>query len=198
MTTAAGRSGPVATTSPARSPRSPGHSVLVVPVPGVEEYVRRRTSFYDSTFLSRDPAFSHAHLTLLGPWLPEPSADDLAVVGQIARSADPFDYTLARVEAFRDGVIHLVADEPAPFEELTRALVDAFPQCPPYAGTFPDPVPHVTLDRIGAGIDVESVRGDLAGSVPVSGRAERIDLQWWANNDCRVLDSWPLGKEVER
>lgn len=172
--------------------RSSGHTVLVVPIPEVEEYVRARTLFYDASFLSADPAFGHSHLTLLGPWLSAPSPQDLAVVAAIVGASPAFDYVLSQVTAFPDGLIHLEAEDPAPFAALTRALVEAFPQCPPYEGAFPDPIPHVTLDRVGDGITLGSVRADLHGVLPAHGRATRVDLQWWANDDCRVLASWDL------
>ena len=172
--------------------RSRGHTVLVVPIPELEAYVRARTLFYDASFLSADPAFVHSHLTLLGPWLPSPSPGDLATVAAIVAGAPAFDYVLSQVAAFPDGLIHLEAEDPAPFAGLTRALVAAFPQCPPYGGAFPDPVPHVTLDRVEGEITVESVRREIEASLPVHGRATRIDLQWWANHDCRLLHSWAL------
>ena len=28
----------------------------------------------------------------------------------------------------------------------------------------------------------------------VTVRVDRLDLQWWANHDCRVLASWKLGE----
>ena len=59
---------------------SGGHSVIVVPVPELEDYITSRTAHYDASFLSTDPAFVHAHITLLGPWLAEPSQAELCVM----------------------------------------------------------------------------------------------------------------------
>jgi len=168
------------------------HSVLVVPVPGVEDFVVGRTLRYDASFHSRDPRFVHAHLTLLGPWLSAPDERDLAIVGDLAAAAEPFDYRLDEVAVFPEGIIHLVPEPAEPFAALTKALVAAFPECPPYAGAFPDSVPHVTLDREAPGISAASVRAELP--LPVDGRATRIDLQWWDNDDCHVMASWPLGE----
>lgn len=170
-----------------------GHSVLVIPVPGVEGYVVERTIRYDRSFLSADPAFAHAHLTLLGPWLPEPAQADLDLVADIARRGEPFGYELREVAVFPDGTIHLVPEPLEPFAMLTKALVAAFPQCPPYAGRFPDSTPHVTLEREAPGISVASVRTELAGLLPIAQTASQIDLQWWGNDDCHVRASWPLG-----
>ena len=178
--------------------RSAGHSVLVVPVPELEDWVRSRTELYDASFLAADPAFVHAHITLLGPWLPAPTADDLATVGRILAVTAPFEARLGEVTAFPDGLIHLRPEPVEPFRALTRALVEAFPQCPPYAGRFPDPVSHLTLDQTAAGITVTSVAERLAQVLPVRTRVDRVDLQWWANHDCRVLHTWKLDERDDR
>jgi hypothetical protein len=47
-----------------------GHTVLLVPVPGLEAFVRARTEHYDRDYVSPDPHFVHAHVTALGPFLP--------------------------------------------------------------------------------------------------------------------------------
>ena len=170
-----------------------GHSVIAVPVPELEGYVRARTAHYDASFLSTDPGFLHAHITLLGPWLPAPTATDLAVVERLLRRVAPFETTLAQVSSFPDGLLHLRPEPDAPFCALTQALTAAFPQCPPYAGRFPDPVPHLTLDQSAPGISADSVAAALGGLLPARLRVDRVDLQWWANHGCRVLHTWKLG-----
>lgn len=172
---------------------SPGHSVLAVPVLELEEFVRGRTAYYDDSFLSADPAFAHAHLTLLGPWLTEPTERDLAAVGEVLTDAEPFETVLACVEEFPDGLIHLRPRPEEPLRALTAAFVERFPGCPPYAGRFEDPVPHLTLDRRSDGVDVARVAAALDGMLPVRLRVDRVDLQWWANHDCHVRHSWKLG-----
>ncbi|GAA1212747.1 2'-5' RNA ligase family protein [Prauserella alba] len=172
--------------------RSPGHSVLAVGVDPLEGYVRTRTAHYDPSFVSADPSFVHAHITLLAPWLPDPTQDDLDVVARIAAEAPAFDTVLARIETFPDGLIHLRADPDRPLRTLTRSLTAAFPQCPPYRGEFGDVVPHLTLDRVADGITPETVAADLGGVLPVRLRVDRIDLQWWENHNCHVRESWKL------
>lgn len=173
--------------------RSPGHTVLVVPVPELNDFVRARTEFYDASFLPADAGFVNAHITLLGPWIGAPTAADRAIVAAIARQVRPFDADLAEVAQFPDGTIHLVPSPAAPFTALTDLLVAAFPDHPPYGGAFDPPAPHLTLDRRTSTITVSSVRAALAPLLPTRTHVDRIDLQWWANDDCRLLASWPLG-----
>ncbi|WP_202977919.1 hypothetical protein [Nocardioides daphniae] len=64
--------------------RHPGHSVLQVPVPPLEEWVRERTAFYDTDYVSTDPAFTHAHVTALGPFVDALDAETETTVAAIA------------------------------------------------------------------------------------------------------------------
>lgn len=176
----------------ASQPAPKGHSVLVVPVPELEAYVLERTRHYDDSFVSADPAFVHAHITLLAPFLPEPSAADLERVAKIAEAASPWTYDLAGVEMSAGGNIHLSPEPAEPFAALTAELSAAFPQCPPYAGRF-EPVPHLTVDHVAGGADLDSTRTSLAPVLPARCRADRISLQWYANHGCRLIAEWSLG-----
>ena len=57
----------------------------------------------------------------------------------------------------------------APFAAATARLVAAFPQCPPYGGVFPQPVPHLTLDRRCDTVDPATVRAAVGGLRPGAG-----------------------------
>lgn len=172
-----------------------GHTVLAVPVPGFEAVVRERTAHYDESFVSGDPDFVHAHVTVLAPWLPAPTSDDLAIVAGIAAGVEPFEVTFASIEQMPSGLIHAVPVPDGPLRALTAALSQAFGMRP-YAGEFGDPDPHLTLDHAAGGASLEHVRAEVGPLLPVRMWADRIDLQWWANHDCRLLTSFPLGSGV--
>lgn len=167
--------------------------MLAVPVPELDDVVRERTTFYDASFVSRDPGFAHAHITLLAPWVTEPSAGDLLKVGRLACETGPFEVTLAEIGEFPDGVIHLRPAPDGPLRDLTARLTAAFPGYPPYGGRYGDVAPHLTLDRRSADVTPGTVRGTVAHLLPVTLTVDRIDLQWWANHDCRLLRSWRFG-----
>lgn len=171
-----------------------GHSVLQVPVPELEWFVRGRYDHYDPAYVSADPAFTHAHVTALGPFLPAAQLDDeaLALVGKIAALTEPFDFDLDRLATFPNGIIHLRPEPEAPFRALTARLVEAFPQCPPYDGHY-DVAPHLTLDLASAEVTEASTRTAL-GAGPWSCRADRLDLAWYEPHGCRLLASWRLGE----
>jgi 2'-5' RNA ligase superfamily protein len=168
------------------------HTVLVVPVPELEEFVRERTEHYDASFVSADPAFVHAHVTVLGPWVAEPTAADLERVAAVVATVPSFDYRLGDVAEFPDGLLHLRPLPDAGFRALTRGLVAAFPAHPPYGGALPDPVPHLTLDQRSDSVTPATVRAALGDAVPATCRADRVALHRYANHGCRVLAEWKL------
>ena len=99
-----------------------GHSVLLLPVPVLEGFIRARWEHYAPDLVSRDPAFTHAHVTVLAPYLDEPSAADLALVGEIVASTPAFEFGLDEMETFPDGIIHARPEPAAPFSRLTAQL----------------------------------------------------------------------------
>ena len=178
-----GQSGPV-----------PGHSVLQLPVPALEEWVRERTAHYDAGFVSTDPRFGHAHVTALGPFDPSPSAAALATVARLAGATAPMTVRLADLAQFPNGIIHLVPDPADPLRDLTARLVAAFPAHLPYAGEFGDDVrPHLTVDAASDEVSLTTTAALLADVVPVEVLLDRLQLAWWESGRCHVMEEWPLG-----
>ncbi|MCW2833719.1 MAG: hypothetical protein JWN68_1672 [Nocardioides sp.] len=160
----------------------------------LDDVIRDRTARYDSSFVSADPTFAHAHITLLGPWLDFPTHDDLLTVADVLASEAPFSFELDEVGEFGDGTLHLLPEPAGPFHRLITRLAASFPQTPPYAGRYADVVPHLTFEHRLTGASAAGIRSELGDRLPVRARAERVDLQWWANHDCHVQHSWRLGR----
>ena len=176
----------------------PGHTVLAVPAEPLQAYVRRRTEHYDRAYLAADPAFGQAHLTLLAPWVREPSPADLDRVAEVLARHRAFDVVLDGIGVFPDGIVHLRVHPEGPLRALTAALADAFPEHPPYEGRFGDDVvPHLTLDALGPGVTAESVARDVAGLVPAPCPVRTVQLQWWQAGDCHVMHEWALSAAEE-
>lgn len=173
--------------SPSRDGVWPGHAVLQVGVPELESWSVGRAQHYDPTFVSKDPAFRHAHITVLAPlreWDPE------AIAG-IAASVAPFDFTLSEVDVFANGIIYLRPEPDAPFRALTAAALAAHPGVTPNGG--PNPTPHLTLDAVGEQVSVASTRSAVAAFLPVRCRAESLELVWYEAGNCHTIASWRLG-----
>lgn len=171
------------------------HSALQIPVPGLEPFVRDRTAHYDTDYLSTDPAYVHAHITVLAPFLPAVDKMAAASVAQIAARMTPFAFRLERVDTFPDGIVHLLPEPHDGFRALTAALWAASPQCPPYGGQFPDSTPHLTLDLVHADVTQASTERLLERYPrPDTHRAEQVHLAWYEPGACRVLQTWSLGR----
>lgn len=169
---------------------------MLVPVVALEPFVRARWAHYEPAWVSTDPAFVHAHVTVLSPFAPEPTAADLDRLSAVAASVPPAQARLETVEEFPDGILHLVPEPVEPFAALTAAAWAAFPQHPPYEGRYGDVVPHLTLDHTMTGESVASVTAALGDLLPLTWRAEHLDLQWYAEGECRLLARWQLGTGV--
>jgi 2'-5' RNA ligase len=170
----------------------PGHSVLQVPVPPLEEFVRGRTAHYDPSYLGA-AGFGHAHVTALGPFTDELTADVERRLAAIAAETEPFGFVLERIGRFDDGTLHVVPEPDEGFRKLTARLVAEFPGFPPYAGAYDEVFPHLTLDRLSDDVTVESTLALLDGVLPAHCRAERLDLAWYEPRRTRLVTSWPLG-----
>lgn len=167
-----------------------GHGVLQVGVPELEEWIVARTRHYDSRLVSSDPRFRHAHITVLAPlvrW-------DETAIAQIAASTPPFAFALRQVDVMPTGWINLRPDPDAAFRRLTRRVWDAHPAVVPFGA--PEPAPHLTLDMIAADVSVASTRALLGEAIPVTCRAEAIELVWYGLDECHLIERWPLSMDA--
>jgi len=167
---------------------SDGHAVLQVGVPELEEWIVARTRHYDPRYLSSDPRFRHAHITVLAPL--RRSELNLGAIAQIAASTAPFDFALREVAVFPNGIIYLPPSPDAPFRELTRRVWAA--HCAVVPNGAPDPAPHLTVDMIGPAVTLGSTRALLGDVMPAACRALALELVWYQASNCHLLDSWPL------
>ncbi len=170
------------------------HSVLQLPVPPLEDWVRERTRHYDEGFVSADPDFGHAHVTVLAPFVPDPTPADLAAVAEIASATAPFEVRLGEVDTFPNGIIHLRVEPDDQVRAMTRAVLAAIPGLTPYEGIFgPEPPPHLTLDAVSETVSEPSTRELLGDLVPVTCVLDRLQLAWWESGACHVIRGWDLG-----
>ena len=164
-----------------------------MPIPPLEEWVRQRAAHYDTAYVSSDPHFAHAHITLLGPFVHEGrlTAEVSDRVGAVLSRQAPFVVRLGEVGVFPDGTIYLSPEPAKSLCRLTDDLVEAFPGYPPYGGAY-RVRPHLTLDRVGPRVDVESVRASVSDLVPVNVEVGEASLSWYEQDACREITRWAL------
>lgn len=165
----------------------PGHAVLQIAVPAMEEFIVAQNRRYDAGFVSEDPRFHHAHITVLAPL----TSWDSAAIGQVAAKTSPFRVELTQVATFPNGIIHLRLRDEAPVKELTCKLWTLHPGVVPNGA--PDPTPHLTLDLAIGQVNQASVAARVRGLVPVGFTANELELVWYQSGNCHWLASWPLG-----
>jgi hypothetical protein len=165
-------------------------TALVVLVPEADALVADHRARHDPAAAAGVPA----HVTVLYPFR---SVIDDTTAGQVARIAadvPAFDVAFATLARFPGEVVYLAPDPDEPFRRLIAGGVATFPDCPPYGGTIPDPIPHLTVaDGVDAttAADLDDV---IRPGLPITSRADRLTLlaqdptgRW------HVVRHWPLG-----
>ncbi|WP_309234544.1 2'-5' RNA ligase family protein [Nocardia sp. XZ_19_385] len=110
------------------------------------------------------------HISVLVPWLAEPSARDVQRLRDAIADVDPFEIIFPAAGRFPNGTVWL---RPEPFDrvrELLRSVFAAFPECPPYGGEFTEPHPHLTIAMPGqhsAGVLAEAEAALAVAPPPV-------------------------------
>ncbi|MGZ4333850.1 MAG: 2'-5' RNA ligase family protein [Gaiellaceae bacterium] len=108
-------------------------TALIVPVPEADDYYQGMPGV-------------PAHVTVLFPFVDGNDVDETAVQELLSRF-EAFDFELDRIERFDNGLPWLHPEPSAPFEELTAAVWERWPDHPPYEGEHEVVIPHVTITR---------------------------------------------------
>jgi len=107
----------------------------VIAVPEAEPVVGRLRSLYDEADTTGVPA----HVTLLFPF-----GDFDEGLGDLFAQFEPFDFALTETRRWPD-VLWLTPEPAEPFVRLTEAIVERYPEYPPYEGTHDRLIPHLTV-----------------------------------------------------
>lgn len=161
-----------------------GLTAILITVPELAAYTDRwRSVSYSSA--RPDVALTEVippHVTVLIPWLPEPSETDVQRLREAVATIEPFDLSFPTAGQFPNGTAWL---RPEPYDTvraLLRAVLAAFPECAPYNGEFPDPQPHLTISSSSQGgpTVVAEAREALAANPAPTIRL--TDLQLWRDD----------------
>ena len=121
-----------------------------------------------------------AHITILVPFM----AAERITAGVIRRAeaalgtVPPFPFVLGRVCRWPETTF-LLPEPSAPFVRLTQALVEAFPDFPPYGGKYADIVPHLTVADANASLADEAeseLRAILESHGPIASTCRAVEL----------------------
>ncbi len=169
---------------------SGGQTALVVLVPEADVAIGHHRLRHDANAARGVPA----HVTVLHPFR---SPLDRATAGQVAqlcRGFAPFEARFASVGRFPGEVVWLTPEPTEVFAALLAAATEHFPDVPPYDGTIPDPIPHLTIAEGVSPEIADELTTAVAPVLPLTTFVTELALlvqdgagRW------SVGRSWPLG-----
>lgn len=165
-------------------------SGLVVTVPEAEPAVRAWRDRLDPSVPSGMPA----HVTVLFPFLPEGrfDGDTLAAIADVIGRHKAFEARFEGCGRF-PGVLYLAPEPAAPFRALTEAVVDRWPETPPFGGQFAEIVPHLTIAQGQDDTVLDEAEAGLRDGLPIVTRVASVDLMVHDGSRWRQRASFALG-----
>jgi 2'-5' RNA ligase len=152
-------------------------TALVILVPEAETLVKEFRDRYDPSAAEGMPA----HITVLYPfkYVDEIGKDVVDTLQNLFSRYSRFYFTLEETRRFPNA-LYLVPRPDTPFQELTRAVTERYPETPPYSGAFSAVVPHLTIAQVGDPQQLEKISDafDRAsrGSLPIHSHVEKVWL----------------------
>ena len=121
-----------------------------------------------------------AHLSIVYPFMPPADVDErvLTELATAVGTVAAFDCVFPRTDWFGADVLWLAPEPDAPFRELVRAVVAAFPAHLPYGGVHGDSVPHLTVGelRLGSTAELTAAESAVRAHLPIRARVDRAVL----------------------
>ncbi|WP_234359961.1 2'-5' RNA ligase family protein [Streptomyces sp. DSM 15324] len=166
-----------------------GRSGLIVRVPEAEPLVRAWRERLDPSAAAGVPA----HVTVLFPFLDASRLDEgvCAAIGEVMGRHASFEARFDRCGRF-PGVLYLAPETGAGFRSLTEAIVERWPEHPPFGGRFDEVVPHLTVAQGQDEAVVEKAEADLLAGLPVVTRVSAVDLLVHDGTRWRRRAAFPL------
>ena len=136
---------------------------LVVPFEGLAPVV---DELRERTCESKPSHGMPPHVTLLVP-----APGDIEAIAEVLFAFAAFEVVFARFDRF-PGTLWLAPEPAQPFARMIEALMQRFPDYPPYGGSFREIVPHLTV----AQYELDEGVSELQPWLPLRTRAERAAL----------------------
>jgi 2'-5' RNA ligase len=156
---------------------------LIIAVPESEASVAELRLAHDSSA----PLGVPAHITILAPFAGPDDVDEDALARVVAEHP-AFDFELASLEHFDDGLTYLAPVPAQPFTALIRAVAERWPEYPPYEGM-------IEVDAVVPHLTVGETPLELDAPLPIACRAREVTLieQDEPGGHYRVRRRFPLG-----
>jgi 2'-5' RNA ligase len=152
-------------------------SALIIAVPEAEPLVKKLRARFDSSAAVGVPA----HITILYPFMPPDkiTPEILADLRHLFAQVPAFWFPLPETRRFPD-VFYLAPSPAGPFKALTQAVVERYPNYPPYGGAFAEVIPHLTIADVDDAKQLEDIEREFrqqhGAQLPVKARASAVLL----------------------
>ncbi|MDX3001108.1 2'-5' RNA ligase family protein [Kribbella solani] len=175
-----------------------GLTAILITVPELAAYTERWRSVSRSSARPQVPLTEliPPHVTVLVPWVAEPTDADIARLRAAVSAIEPFELTFPTAGQFPNGTVWL---QPEPFDTIRSLLLEvfaAFPECPPYGGEFPDARPHLTISSSKQGGPAVLAEATAALAATPAPTKRLTELGLWredADGTWHQLGTVPLG-----
>ena len=152
-------------------------TALVILVPETETLVKEFRNRYDPSAAEGMPA----HITVLYPfkYADAIGKEVVDVLQTLFVRYSRFSFTLEEKRRFPNA-LYLAPRPDAPFQELTRAVAQRYPETPPYEGVFSTVVPHLTIAHVGDPQQLKKISAEFdrisSRRFPIHSQVERVWL----------------------
>jgi 2'-5' RNA ligase len=167
----------------------PLESAVLVPALEVGQLVLDLRTQHDPSAAAGIPP----HVTLMFPFIPpsDLSEPQINALETLVGRAEPFDFTLTRVDEFEQGVLYLAPEPASAFIDLTREIGRRFGLLP-FGGEFGEtPVPHLTI-AVDASPEKRRQIGDrLRPALPIQLKAKEAWLMVGSNSG-----GWAIARKM--
>jgi 2'-5' RNA ligase len=170
-------------------------SALVVLVPEAEALVKPFRDQYDPSAGAGVPA----HITLLYPFKAPDDVDEVVLddLRRCFKCFAPIRFSLSAIRRFPVEVLYLAPEPDAPFRQLTLAICDRYPETPPYAGKWPDIIPHLSVANLSDEQELDRIAEEFALAarrmLPISATATQVALMDTRSGRWQVRATLELG-----
>jgi 2'-5' RNA ligase len=158
-------------------------AALVVLVPEADALVGPFRERFDRSALEG----MSAHITINYPFQPKQTDREL-LIGELSALFSGFPSVRFRLTELRQDpdTLYLAVEPEQPFREIVEAVVNRYPESPPYGRTSDRVAPHVTVAEETPGADFRHIAEEFAsasrGRLPIEGIACEIWLMHYENH----------------
>jgi 2'-5' RNA ligase len=136
------------------------------------------------------------HVTLLSPFMPAEIVDEsLGALRELFAATPAFDVAFRELRRW-PGMVYLAPEPPEPFTRLTEAIVESWPDYPPYEGIHETVIPHLTV-AYGDDARLAKVVADVSTQLPIEANVTEAVLLEELEPDVRWAERtrFPLRSE---